>query len=567
MKRLIIKKLTIVSQAEQKAKIIEFDPKLTVITSEDKKGKSINRTGKSLVMKSIYHAMGASLKQYTTNWSYMNICTIIEFLLDDVDYTLFRYNDKFILRDCNKLLKKFESVSELKNYYVDFFNFNMKLSQNNSQATYLYPGAVFMPFYIDQDKGWPGEWGSFSDIFKGAWKKEILLFHLGVKPNKYYELIDEQAEINNRNQKNKNKQNLLQEFYDDQFERSSNYLDVNVKIDDFADEIVRLTYELNSQLDKKNEIKAEIVSCFNRMNEIELLYGTAKKNLSELVEDIKFININVVDDQITCPTCGAIHENSMTNRFMMFHEVEQCNKIIDSYFNERKVIEKIVDDKETELESLSEYIDRVNDILERKRNNVTLKDVIRHEGAKTVLLDIKTNISNLHDGILKDEGRLKEIRTEKTKITKEGNNIQDQYFSKLKDNLSYLDVNDIDPKTINKFHISLKCGGNDTPCAIISQIYALFDIANKHSKSVIGPIVLDAIFQQEPAKLKIQKIWDFVVDKQPVNSQLIVSTTVMHGKNLDGKVIPLLEERGLLKDSDYEKSLKTLNQFKSILLS
>lgn len=567
MKKLILQKLTIISQSEKKAKIIEFDPQFTVITSESENGKSFNRTGKSFVMKSIYHAMGASLKQYTTNWDYMNICTIIEFLLDDVHYTLFRNNDKFILKERDNLLKKFDSVSELKDFYVEFFNFNMKLSQNNNQTTYLYPGAIFMPFYIDQDKGWTGEWGSFSDIFKGTWKREILLFHIGVKPNDYYDLIDEQAEIQARNQKNKNKQNLLKEFYDDQFERSSDCLDVNVKIDDFADEITRLTDELNYHLDKKNEIRAEIISCFNKITEMELLYEAAKNNLNELVEDIEFINSNISEERITCPTCGTIHENSISNRFMMFHEAEQCNKVIDMYYNKRKIIERRIDKKEEELKSLTNYIDRVNEILEKQRNNVSFQDVIRHEGAKTILLDIKTDISNLRNHILKDEGRLKEIRSEKTRITKNGTDILEQYYSQLKNNLLLLDVNDIDGKTVNKFHVALKCGGNDTPCAIIAQVYALFNIARKYSKSAICPIVLDAIFQQEPAKLKIQKIWSFIIDKQPIDSQLIISTTIMHGKRLSGKTIPLLEERKLLNSSDYNKSLKILNQLKGMLLS
>ena len=567
MKRLIIKKLTIVSQAEHKAKIIEFDPKLTVINSENENGKSLNRTGKSFVMKSIYHAMGAKLKQYTTSWEQMNICTIIEFLLSDVNYTLYRQGDKFILMSDNDLLKKFESVSELKDFYVDFFNFNIKLIQSNNQTAYLYPGAVFMPFYIDQDQGWTGEWDSFSDIFKGAWKKEILLFHLGAKPNEYYKLIDEQAEINNENQENKTKHRLFHEFYDNQLSRSNEYLDVNVRIDDFVDEIAELTNELNGQLEKKNTIQAELVSCFNRTTEIEQLYEIAKIKLCELVDDIEYINENISDEHIICPACGSIHDNSISNRFMMFNEVEECNKIIDSYFTESQSIKKKIDEKETELLTLSDYIEKINDILNRERKKVRFEDVIKSEGAKTVLSEIKMDINKLHNSILQAEGRLKEIRTEKTRITRQGNEILFQYRSKLKDNLLFLDVNDVDPKSIEKFKVSLKCGGNDTPCAIVSQIYALYDIAYKHSKSVISPIVLDAIFQQEPAKLKIQKIWDFIMNKQPQDSQLIVSITEMHGNTPNGKVITLLEERALLNDLDYNESVKILNQFKSILLS
>lgn len=567
MKRLILKKLTIISQAEHKAKIIEFDPKLTVIVSENNNGESLNRTGKSFVMKSIYHAMGAKLKQYTTTWKQMNVCTIIEFYLDDEIFVLYRNIDKFILMNGEVLFKKFESVSELKEFYVEFFNFNMKLTDNKNKTMHLFPGAVFMPFYIDQDRGWTGEWNSFGDIYQASWKKEILQFHLGVKPNKYYELIDEQAEISNKNQENKTKQRLLQEFYDEQLKRSCEYLDINVQIDEFADEIINLTNELNCQLNKKNAIKAALVSSFNRMTEIDELYEIAKRNLCELVEDIEFINTDISDEQIICPTCGSIHENSISNRFLMFNEVEDCNKLIDAYFTERKAIEKTIDENERKLMTLSDFIETINDILNRNRDEVRFEDVIRSEGAKTVLSDMKTDIGKLNNKILLNEGRLSQIIAEKTKITKNGNAILKQYYSNLKSNLVSLDVNDIDPSSIKKFEVSLKCGGNDTPCAIISQIYALYDVAYKNSNSVISPIVLDAIFQQEPAKPKIQIIWDFIINKQPINSQLIVSTTEMHGNTINGKVIPLLEERGLLNDSDFIESERMLNQFKGILLN
>lgn len=39
------------------------------------------------------------------------------------------------------------------------------------------------------------------------------------------------------------------------------------------------------------------------MTEIDELYEIAKRNLSDLVEDIRFINTNISDEQIICPTC------------------------------------------------------------------------------------------------------------------------------------------------------------------------------------------------------------------------------------------------------------------------
>lgn len=568
MKNLIIQKLIIISQLQNKAKIIDFDPKLTILKSQDVDGESVNRVGKSFVMKSIFYAFGAALSQYTVNWNDMNISTIVYFSLDGSGYKLYRNANKTILMNDKSETYKFSTLSELKDFFVDLFNFKIKLIKRGSKrATHLYPGAMFMPFYIDQDKGWSGDWGSFKDIFQSDWKKEILLFHLGVKPNIYYDILDEQAELKNKKMFDNTKYDMLESFYNDQISRNGKFLDINVKIDEFKEEIIALTEELNDQLEVKNAIKAELISCFDRMLELNVLYKNARINLSELVEDIEYINCNISEEHILCPTCGTAHDNSVKNRFMMFTEVEECNSVIDNYYKEKKKISKKIDDKDKELKLLENYIDNISSILNIKRNNISFEDVIKHEGVKTVVSDLKSDLNNIKNEIGNTEGRLTEIANEKRRITREGNGILTHYYSILKENLLYLDVNDIARDDIKTFDTTLKCGGNDTPTAILAQVFALSQVSSTYSNSIVSPIVLDAIFQQEPAKGKIDLIWKFIEEKQPKGSQLIISTTEMHGAKPDGKIITLLEKRALLSESDYKKAEREINLFKSILLS
>lgn len=568
MKRLIIEKLIIISQVQNKAKIIDFDSKLTILKSQDENGISYNRTGKSFVMKSIFYSFGANLKQYTVNWNDMDICTIVYFTYAGNKYRIYRNGNKTIVIDNNGVSEKFDSLSDLRDFYIKLFDFNIKLIEGKKvKATHLYPGAIFMPFYVDQDQGWNGEWDSFKDIYQNSWKKEILLFHLGVKPNRYYELLDEQAKLSNGNLENKTKHRLLENFYNSQFERNVEVLDINVKIDDFKDEIVDLTEELNNQLEVKNALKAELVDCFNRMTELNELYENARNNLSELVEDIEYLNESVDDENVICPTCGTVHDNSVSNRFMMFTEIEECNSFITSYFIEKDKIGKKVDEKQEQIGALSEFIDKIRVILDKKRDNISFEEIIKYEGAKTILAELKLDLSKLNVEILTIDGRLKAITKEKTQITKNGKAILDEYADILKDNLLFLDVNDLDKSKLDKFSVTLQCGGNDTPTAILAQIFALNKISSKFSKSVVSPMVLDAIFQQEPAKSKIDLIWKFIIDKQPQDSQLIISTTEIDGQIPKGKIITLLNERALLTNDDFEKVRSEANAFKSILLS
>ena len=141
------------------------------------------------------------------------------------------------------------------------------------------------------------------------------------------------------------------------------------------------------------------------------------------------------------------------------------------------------------------------------------------------------------------------------------------YLDKLKINLEILNVTYIDSKDLKKFKTSFNSGGNDLPCAILAQIFTLYLISSRYSTTVSAPIVLDAIFQQEPAEEKINTIWDFIINNQPQDSQLIISTTEMHDKEVEGKVIQLTKEKGLLNREDYIAEKENIIFYKNELLN
>lgn len=77
---------------------------------------------------------------------------------------------------------------------------------------------------------------------------------------------------------------------------------------------------------------------------------------------------------------------------------------------------------------------------------------------------------------------------------------------------------------------------------------------------------MDAIFQQEPAEEKINTIWDYVLNHQPGESQLILSTTSIHDRIIKGKVISLIKEKGLFTSDDYQKEKDNIAFYRELLL-
>lgn len=566
MKRLVLNKLVIISQKNEEARTIEFGERLTVITGENPDGTTINRTGKSLVMKSIYHSLGAKLAKYTANWSNLQISTILNFTYDGKDYEIYREKDRFILNDY-EALSFFSNISELRQHFVDLFNFRIRMPiKKDDDVIYAYPGAIFMPFYIDQDKGWSGSWDSFNDIFNAKWKKEILLYHMGVRTPKYYDLLDEKVELELQKSEHIREESTLKTVVKKHVEKYQNYLDINVNLNDFEHEIAQLTHELSNQMNKRNEVKEELVQCFNEMREFDELYAVAEKVYNELLEDVDYVENDITDETIICPICSTPHENNILNRFHIYSEIEECENTMKQYFEERNKIEKRVQKQTQELNTLDDYISKINEILNRKRETITFKEVVVAEGSKSILDDLREELTTVQSKTRSIDERLKEIRKDQTAITKAGKHITDKYLEDLRIYLETLNVIDIDEKDLKKFKTHFDSGGNDLPCAILAQIFALYSASAKHSETVVAPIVLDAIFQQEPAKDKINTIWDFVLSDQPDNSQMIISTTEMHDREVKGKIIQLTQEKGLLTREGFLKESDNVSKYKNELL-
>ena len=567
MKRLILKKLVIISSKNEEARIIEFDDDLTIITGDNPNGKTINRTGKSLVMKAIYYSLGAKIKKYTTNWESLQIGTIVTFLYDGTLYELYRDKNTFILKKDDDI-KFFASISELTQYYVELFNFYLKMpiKKEDENSVYAYPGAIFMPFYIDQDKGWSGSWDSFADVFTGKWKQEILLYHMGVRTKEYYELLDEKIELENEQRENKRQLKTYETLIKSHTEKYGKYLDINVSAENFADDILCLTNELNAQLVKKNEIRNELINCFNEMKEIEEAYSVADSVYNELLKDADFVESELTDEEIICPICGTVHKNSVENKFHLYSEIEECEKVIQDYFVQREKIEKKIDKQSEELDSLSDYIDKINEILNRKREEVSFQEIVVAEGSRSILNDMQKEQKRLKNRYIFLDNRLMNITKEQTAISKKGSYIIKDYLTKLSIALQMLNVTDIDSKDLKKFKASFTSGGNDLPCAILAQIFTLYSVSVKHSKTVCAPIVMDAIFQQEPAEEKVNTIWDYVLNQQPEESQLILSTTSIHDRKIRGKVISFVKEKGLLTVDDYQAEKDKIMFYRDALL-
>ena len=91
MTKLIFRKLYIFSSPERKAKVIAFAEGSTLVTSDALVGTD---RGKSVILRSLYHAMGADAK-FTDMWEDKKKSYILMFSVGEADYYIYRSDRLF----------------------------------------------------------------------------------------------------------------------------------------------------------------------------------------------------------------------------------------------------------------------------------------------------------------------------------------------------------------------------------------------------------------------------------------------------------------------------------------
>lgn len=79
-KKLIVNNVYLFSTATQKAKKVSFTSGINIVTSDQEDG---NKKGKSLILKSIYYALGADV-YFDDNLKKDTITFVVDFTIDNV---------------------------------------------------------------------------------------------------------------------------------------------------------------------------------------------------------------------------------------------------------------------------------------------------------------------------------------------------------------------------------------------------------------------------------------------------------------------------------------------------
>ena len=268
---------------------------------------------------------------------------------------------------------------------------------------------------------------------------------------------------------------------------------------------------------------------------------------------------------VSCPTCGTILKNTLSTRYLMNLDVEECEEKIEKYTSQITKVNKEIDDLESKMKNLNKDFQGISVILNRKRNTIKLQDALISFGIKDYLVKLNTDIEKLIvDNDSKNE-EIKKITKNLKQIEKKSSKIKDAFNTNINLYISNLGITDIEISKKKKIGEIINSGGSDLARATLGYVFSYFNLIVNNDQAVIFPIVIDTPLQQEQSTESTEEVFNLLLDNAPKEAQVIVATTNTYGRDNEGKKYSFLKKQSVLNEEDYRKCEQQYFKYLSLL--
>jgi hypothetical protein len=287
MSKLYFKKLYIFSSPEKAARVIEFASGKTIITSSSIDG--TNR-GKSVIMKSLYHAMGADCN-FDDKWDTNSKIYILNFCVENSGYFIFRHNSLFKLFDSDRnVIFKTISRHELAEYLNEIFHFAVRLparqnsnvdlpddSDETQKLEVTPPAYNYLLYFVDQDGQRGSQFSSFKSLQQYSdFKTNTLYYHFGAFDDNYYDLTIQQEKMTEQQKRNNHDCEMMQLIID-RIYANINDVAYSKDIEHLRRDVDRTKAQYNEIATKLSEIRRKLVELRNDKEELLLHISSLSK--------------------------------------------------------------------------------------------------------------------------------------------------------------------------------------------------------------------------------------------------------------------------------------------------
>lgn len=554
MNKIIFNSLYIFSLKEQKAFSIPFIDGINVVTSDKLNG---NKKGKSVVMKSIYHTLGAD-SYFEDKWENSVKTYILDISINGEKYYFIRFNDLFkIFNNDYQLVFQTENRSKLTEKLKDLFNFSIQLPNRQDGILELTPPAFsYILNYLDQDKMSCSKFASFRSLEQYSNFKESALYsHFGVFNEEYYLLSKKIKDSEIKKDKclkeiemlNVILKKLESEIAGTEYSESNSALD---------NEIENTKKEYEDIVTQLNKSRSKIIELRNTKSELEISINSLKDSIKSKETILKKFNNH------TCPVCNSDVEP-------IYFKHDQYDKKDDYLFVNQQIelnLIKISEDIEKEENLYRDLTNKLNAYNNRiKKINKNIDSVIKHKGFIEMRDKIYEDLSNVNKNLNQIEERLKSDKKLIKKYLDLKKQVDNRYYELMCDGKNRFDLKEIKDERFEKIKNNFEAGGSNRPISTIIWYFNLIRLKGEFNPNAIKfPVVLDSPNNAELDENKRKELFEYIFDNIDNNTQLIVSTlgfdandfqnsNVKNIVSLDNKAYELLSNENYVKNIDFYK--------------
>ncbi|QWI76261.1 hypothetical protein JG486_05135 [Bacillus mycoides] len=555
-----INKFSILSKALNKSFSETFDKGINLIIGE-------KDSGKTSLARAIMFTLGCDVCNFNLKRKLPDIIFILEFSLDDQDYTLIRKQlnttgrgknyFKLIYNDKEEVFFDTKTFTKRLN---DLFKINIIMLDKNNERTYLYPNHIFLPFFIDQDYSWQNYLAStFTGLnFIYNYKKIILEYYSGMRSNQYYELLLKKNETKKEYQKLESLVDSKELIYQENINNMKIIEDVD--IEKFKEKYQTVLKIYDNIIKTEHQLK-------NKFNELSYEKNSLIKQHERLSLTIETIIPEELEEH--CPNCKQIIYKKLDENYKLLTSKENL-------INEREKIQLQLKDIEEEIFSTNKQISEINikgtkieTKLNADENLISLAERAESYAFSKINDNLHQEIDNL---IINQEIKKKELETIESQLNElNHNNITGKYQKLMIE--AYKDLNiEFSYKnyyTSNLESVNINLSGASKVQAFIAQYLSILELVLINSKSVHIPMFIDTYLKDDFNQDEINRTTDFVFKKLNEGHQafLYISNnrdTLSRIENYDYnyKKIELESEKQLFKKdymtvySEYKKFLE-----------
>ena len=558
MKSLRFESLTLISLSECKARIFQFNPTTNLILGE-------NHTGKSSLLKSLYWTLGADPATISEDWQNLSILSILSFVTDSGERGTFtRQGKRFkIYNELKECVFETVSISKgLANYCADYFDVSLLLTSRGGDSVVPPPAFLFLPFYVDQDKGWTSPWSSFSSVAQFSdWKDDVIKFHTGQRNNDFYALSAEKQLANTTLEELIKEREALKAALD-RLQKKIGSLPLSFDRNAFQQAVSKLLSEMNKVQLQREELVKQLGEINNKSVLLGQQISIAQSALSEIDKDYKFVK-TIYSERVSCPTCGTQHENDFHNKYALIDTAEEYRAFLAINLTNIENLKTRSQAIIKEIGSTNAIITNLEAALTVKKGKIRLADVIEAEGAKKARSILQAQLIDYDGQIRRLDGEIAELSRQISAIEdkKRISQINEYFWQSYEKNLTDLAVFKVVVRARTRIPTTVKDTGSEQPRAVLAYTFAIISTLEKFASTPSFPIVIDSPLQQDQDSNNAQRVLKFISDRNNKNCQLFVGSVSAHDINFSGIEINLTQKYSLLQSEYYEKAFAIAREY------